>query len=111
MNELTTNHQIEARTIKEDLYNSVASLNHLSSMIRVSSLMKQQTDDYFAEWIKHLMIVVSYTSHEPVIEAKANDIIRYMDNEPRKDVIDRGLPLVQDYIKTLFLQGVVNYHE
>jgi len=35
MTENTPIHQLEAATIRDDLYNSVASLNHLTSMIKV----------------------------------------------------------------------------
>lgn len=111
MNETTPIHQLEAATIRDDLYNSVATLNHLTSMIKVASLMKQQPDDYFAEWIQHLMIVTTYTSHEQVMEAKAIEIMKYVDGEPRKDLMEHGIKLAQDYIKTLFSQGIVNYRE
>lgn len=103
--------QIQAATIRDDLYNSVASLNHLTSMIKVSALMKQQPEDYFAEWIQHLMIVTTYTSHEQVMESKAIEIMKYVDGEPRKDLMENGIKLAQDYIKTLFSQGIVNYRE
>lgn len=111
MNETTPIHQLEAATIKDDLYNSVASLNHLTSMIKVSALMKDESDNYFAEWIQHLMIVTTYTSHEPVMSSKADDIMKYINGEPKKELMERGLSLAQDYIKTLFSQGIVNYRE
>ena len=111
MNENAPIHQMEAATIRDDLYNSVASLNHLTSMIKVAKLTKQNSDDYFAEWIQHLMIVITYTSHEQVMESKAVDIMKYIDGSPLKDLFERGIGLAQEYIKMLFSQGIVNYRE
>ena len=111
MSENAPIHQLEAATIRDDLYNSVASLNHLTSMIKVAKLMKQNADDYFGEWIQHLMIVLTYTSHEQAMDSKASEIMKYIDGEPRKELDERGIALAQDYIKTLFSQGIVNYRE
>jgi len=111
MSDTTPIHQMEAATIRDDLYNSVASLNHLTSMIKVAKLMKQETDDYFAEWIQHLIIVTTYTAHEEKLESKPAEIMKYIDGDPRKELHERGLKLAQDYIKMLFSQGIVNYRE
>lgn len=111
MNENNPIHQIQAATIRDDLYNSVATLNHLTSMIKVAHLMKQASDDYFAEWIQHLMIVITYTNHEQVMNSKATEIIKYIDEDPKKNLMESGIKLAQNYIKELFAQGIVNYRE
>lgn len=111
MNEKGTTHQHEAGKIRDDLFNNLVTLNNLTSEIKMATITKQSTNDFFADWIKKTMVVVTYTRHEPIMESKAENILRYIDDEPQKELIDRGLPLVQDYIKTLFQQGVVNYHE
>ena len=111
MSDTTPIHQLEAATIRDDLYNSVASLNHLTSMIKVAKLMKETPDDYFAEWIQHLMIVTTYTAHEEKLEKLPVEIMKYINGDPKKELEDRGIALAQDYIKMLFSQGIVNYRE
>ncbi len=103
--------QTESKTIRDDLYDSVVLLNHFTSLIKVSKLINQTSDDYFAEWIMNFMKVVNYTSHEANMESKAIEANKYLDSEPRKELYEKGLELAQDYIKNLFSQGIVSYRE